>query len=121
MLEYLRQKLINAGVTAPIFINFGPPSPDAVIILRSVYSARPDVGHPYDSPRVQVYCRAKTELQARELSFKAYNLFHEAPDMLDSMIVDMQAMQNPYFAGQDEQSRYIYIQVFQCEIVRESV
>lgn len=121
MLEYLRQKLIDAGVTVPIYINFAPPFPDDVIMLRTVFGARPDVGHKYDSPRFQVLCRSKTERGAHASSYKAYQTFHEAPDMLNSLIIDIQAMQTPYFAGQDEQQRYIYVNVYQCEIVRETV
>lgn len=121
MLEYLRQKLIDVGIGVPVYINFAPPNPDDIVMIRAVFNGRPDVGHPYDSPRVQVVARGKTERAAYRTAYIAYQTFHEAPNMLGSVIIDMQAMQSPYFAGQDEQSRYLYTLVFQCEVVRETV
>jgi hypothetical protein len=118
ILEYLRDKLINSGVTVPVYINYSPPNPDDIILIRSILGRKPEVGLDYDFPSFQVLCRSKSHNTARTLAFKVYDTFHEAPSMLDSPIIDMQGLQSPYFAGQDEQNRYFYAQIFQTEIQR---
>ena len=119
ILEYLRDKLINSGVTVPVYINYSPPNPDDIVLLRSIIGRKPEVGLDYDLPSFQVLCRAKSHNTARSLAFQVYNLFHGAPDMKDSAIIDIQGLQTPYFAGQDEQNRYFYAQIFQTEVQRE--
>lgn len=119
ILEYLRDKLISSNIGAPVYINYSPPNPDDIILIRSVIGRKPDVGLEYDQPSFQVLCRSRSHNIARTLAFKAYEIFHEAPNMLDSAVVDIQGLQSPYFAGQDEQSRYFYAQIFQTEVQRE--
>lgn len=120
ILEYLRDKLINNNIGVPVYINYSAPNPDDIVLLRSIIGRKPDVGLEYDLPSFQVLCRSKSHNTARALAFKAYEIFHEAPNMLDSPIIDIQGLQSPYFAGQDEQNRYFYAQIFQTEVQRET-
>lgn len=119
ILEYLRDKLISSGITIPVYINYSPPNPDDIVLIRSVVGRKPEVGLDYDLPSFQVLCRSRSHNIARNTAFQIYNVFHEAPNMKDSPIIDIQGLQSPYFAGQDEQNRYFYAQIFQTEVQRE--
>lgn len=118
MLEYLRQRLINSGITVPVYINFTPPDPDTSITLREYEGRFPDSGHLYDRPSFQVTVRSKSHNTARSLALQVYTQFQDAPNMLDSAIIDIRATQSPYFGGQDNQERYVFVQSFHTEIQR---
>jgi hypothetical protein len=119
LLEYLRQKLINGGVTFPVYINFAPPEPDDVIMIRSVANRAPDVGHLYDRPSLQIIARSARHNTAIDNAMLVYHLLHQSGNISDGPVIDIQALQSPYFAGQDDQDRYVYTFILQSEVVRE--
>lgn len=122
ILEVLRQKIIDGGVTAQIFLNFTPPKPDFCVTLREYEGRTPDSGmNKYDRPSINVSARAKSHQDARNVMVQIYNLIHDAPNMLDTPFVDIRAVQPPYFAGQDEQDRYVFVQNFHSEIQRSGL
>ena len=118
-LEFLRERIMQSDVTLPVYLDLIPPQPDDIMLVRSMQGRKPDQGHKYDRPGFQLLCRAKTHNIARGELFKAYKTLHDAPNMSDTFVVDIYAMQSPYFAGQDDLGRYIYVQNYQSEIVRE--
>jgi hypothetical protein len=120
-LEILRQFLIDNGVTAQIFINYTPPKPDFCVTLREYEGRVPDSGmNKYDKPSVNISARALSHQQARSVMVQIYNLIHDAPNMLNTPFIDIRAVQSPYFAGQDEQDRYVFVQNYHTEIERSA-
>jgi hypothetical protein len=119
VLEYLRQKLIDGGISLPIYINYAPPEPDDLVFIRSVVNRPPEVGHPYDRPSFQIIARSGRHNTAIDNSMLAFHILHQSGNMQDGPVIDMQALQSPYFIGQDDRERYVYIFILQSEIVRE--
>lgn len=121
-LEILRQHLIDNGVTAQIFINYTPPKPDFCITLREYEGRIPDAGmNLYDKPSINVSSRDKSHTRARDVLVQVYNIIQNAPNMQNTPFIDIRAVQSPYFAGQDEQDRYVFVQNYHTEIQRYGV
>lgn len=118
-LEFLRDRIIAAGPTLSVFIDSMPPQPEELILIKSMKGLSPQRGHEYDRPGFQVLCRAKTHNKARAELQKAYKALHDAPNMDTTDVVDIYALHSPYFAGLDDLGRYVYVQNYYSEIVRE--
>lgn len=121
-LEILRDHLITNGVSAQIFINYTPPKPDFCVTLREYEGRVPDAGmNLYDKPSINVSSRAKSHKEARDVMVQIYNIIHNAPNLQNTPFIDIRATQSPYFAGKDEQDRFVFVQNYHTEIQRYGV
>ena len=119
MRETIKNYLQSRGMTATIYIDFLPASPDTALLIRQTPGRMPD-STGYSLPSFQVISRAASYTTARDNIELAQSYLH-AQNYSSTIsgavyIIDIWKLQDPYFMGRDDQNRFTFVQNYQVQI-----
>lgn len=115
--QTLRNYLLQQGITATTYIGFLPAAPDTAIVLTPTPGFPPNAKHNYDTTGLQVRTRSLDYTTAEDLIEDIFDKVQSLSTVVISGIhfVDIQAQQDPFSLGKDEQDRYQFAQNYIIE------
>ena len=121
ILETIEYYLRANGILGTIYKGFLPPTPDTAIVLTPTAAGAPDAKHNYNQIGLQVRTRSATYPTAEALCYAVYNTLQSAGNRTISgvYVVDVQAQQDPYSLGRDENDRHHFVQNFVIDYYRD--
>jgi hypothetical protein len=118
LLETLQQ-YIASGITATVYIDFLPAQPDDAVCIRG-YGGMQSTDMYYDTENIQIISRATSYNIAKYNAYVIYRAIHMYSNS-DIRVVDIFAMQPPYFLGRDDLKRYTFVNNYRVDLLRETV
>lgn len=115
--QTIKDFLIARGITETIYLGFLAAAPDTAVCITPTPGLPPDAKHNYNSQGFQVRTRAALYTDAQTLIYSIYNQLQSFGNQTISgvYITDIQAQQDPFSLGRDEQNRHGFAQNYLLE------
>ena len=117
-IEYL---LLTHGITETIYTGFLAAEPDTAICITPTAGLAPDAKHYYNNTGIQIRTRAGAYTTAQDLAYRIFGILQSVGNTTVSgvYITDIQAQQDPFSLGRDEQNRHGFAQNFLIDYYNE--
>jgi len=110
----------ESGLGATVVLEYLPPNPSLVTLLRTYGGSQPDAWLGYDIIFVQVLCRGENQ-DPRPVYTRIQQLYNALQGLQTTLpdgtgLINCVAIQQPYSLGLDENIRHMYVFNLRCEV-----